>query len=259
VCVQSRIAATRWLGLEEFGYLNRKTEREIKVTLPSPLLLMTVWNDDLSRAVYRDPFELFADGAELIREQIVRLRDAGCGYVQIDAPELIQGFADEAVQAERAREGIDPERVKAEGIEYINAQVPGIKRAVHLCRGNYAGMWNARGGYEELARRCFDRAPNVDVWMMEYDDDRSGGFEPLRDLQDEKTAVLGLVTTKRPALEDGATLRARVAEAAHFHPLEHLGISTQCGFESGTHAPLDAAGQEAKLKLVADVAREIWA
>lgn len=261
VCVQSRIRATRNLALEEFSYIKDRTAKTIKVTLPSPLLLMTVWNDELSRSAYTDPFELFADGARLIREQIVALRDAGCEYVQIDAPELIQGFADPDVQAQRSGSGIDPERFKAEGIEYINAalDVRGIRRAVHLCRGNYAGMWTARGGYEDLARRCFARAPNVDVWMMEYDDDRSGGFEPLRELPDDKVAVLGLVTTKRQALEDADRLTARIEEAARFHPREQLGISTQCGFESGTNAPLNAEQQEAKLRLVADVAHSVWA
>jgi 5-methyltetrahydropteroyltriglutamate--homocysteine methyltransferase len=261
VCMQSRIKATRNLGLEEFTYIKDKTNKTIKVTLPSPLLLMTVWNDELSRTAYRDPFELFADGAQLIREQIIALRDAGCEYVQVDAPELIQGFADPDVQAERAGYGIDPGRFKAEGIEYINAalDVPGVNRAVHLCRGNYAGMWAARGGYEELARGCFGRAANVDVWMMEYDDERSGGFEPLPDLPEDKVAVLGLISTKRPALEDPDRLRTRIEEAARFHPLEQLGISTQCGFESGTNAPLTADQQEAKLKLVADVANSVWA
>jgi methionine synthase II (cobalamin-independent) len=261
MCVQGRIAFRRGLALEEFDYVHGKTDRTIKLTIPSPLLLISVWNNELSRVAYRDPFELFAHGADLIREQIVQLRDAGCEYVQIDAPELIQGFADERVQAERAAQGLDAERFKADGIEYINAalEVPGITRAVHLCRGNYAGMWTARGGYEELARRCFDRAPNVDVWMLEYDDDRSGGFEPLADLPDDKVAVLGLVTTKRAAMEDPERLRARIDEAAAFHPREQLGISTQCGFESGTNAPLDAARQEAKLKLVADVAHHVWA
>jgi 5-methyltetrahydropteroyltriglutamate--homocysteine methyltransferase len=261
VCVHDRIRATRSLALEEFGYLHGTTDKTIKVTLPSPLLLTTVWNNELSRAVYKDPFELFTDGVDMIRGQIEQLRDAGCKYVQIDAPELIQGFTDEQVQAERAQQGLDPERFKAEGIDYINAalDVSGITRAVHLCRGNYAGMWTARGGYEELARRCFDRAPNVDVWMLEYDDDRSGGFEPLRDLPEDKIAVLGLLTTKRPALEDPERLWARIDEAARFHPREMLGISTQCGFESGTHAPLNSAEQEAKLTLVADVAHDVWA
>jgi methionine synthase II (cobalamin-independent) len=134
-----------------------------------------------------------------------------------------------------------------------------IRRAVHLCRGNYAGMWTARGGYEDLARSCFGRAPNVDVWMMEYDDDRSGGFEPLRELPADKTAVLGLITTKRPALEDPDRLRTRIEEAAEFHPREQLGISTQCGFESGTNAPLRLGEQEAKLSLVADIAHSVWA
>ncbi len=260
MCVQGKISATRSLAVEEFSYLKGKTERTIKVTLPSPLLLVTVWNNELSRAAYRDPFELFADGVELIRGQIEQLRDLGCEYVQIDAPELIQGFTDEQVQAERAAQGLDPERFKGEAIEYINAalDVPEIKRAVHLCRGNYAGMWTASGGYEELARRCFDRAPNVEVWMLEYDDDRSGGFDPLGDLPDDKVAVLGLVTTKRPALEDPERLRTRIEEAARFHPRAQLGISTQCGFESGTNAPLDAETQEAKLRLVADVAHEAW-
>ncbi|HEY2604204.1 MAG TPA: cobalamin-independent methionine synthase II family protein [Thermoleophilaceae bacterium] len=261
VCVQAPIEFRRALAVEEFSYLKGKTERTIKVTIPSPLLLISVWNDELSRAAYADPFELFAAGVELIREQIVQLRELGCEYVQIDAPELIQGFADEQVQAERSAQGLDPERFMAEGIDYINAalDVPGIRRAVHLCRGNYAGMWTARGGYEDLARSCFARAPNVDVWMLEYDDDRSGGFEPLADLPDDKVAVLGLVTTKRAAMEDPARLRARIDEAARFHPREQLGISTQCGFESGTNAPLDAERQEDKLRLVADVAHQVWA
>jgi 5-methyltetrahydropteroyltriglutamate--homocysteine methyltransferase len=222
---------------------------------------MSVWNNELSRAAYADPFELFADGVELIRGQVEELRDAGCEYVQIDAPELIQNFTDEEVQAERAAYGIDPGRFKAEAIDYVNAalDVPGITRAVHLCRGNYAGMWTARGGYEGLARTCFGRAANVDVWMLEYDDDRSGGFEPLGELPEDKVAVLGLVTTKRAAMEDRARLRARIEEAAQFHPREQLGISTQCGFESGTNAPLNSEEQEAKLKLVADVAGEVWA
>jgi 5-methyltetrahydropteroyltriglutamate--homocysteine methyltransferase len=261
VCVQAPIEFTRALAVEEFSYLKGMTEKTIKVTIPSPLLLLTVWNNELSRGVYADPFELFAAGVDLIREQIVQLRDLGCEYVQIDAPELIQGFADEQVQAERAAQGLDPERFKAEASDYINAalDVPGITRAVHLCRGNYAGMWTARGGYDELARSCFDRAPNVDVWMLEYDDERSGGFGPLAALPDDKVAVLGLVTTKRPAMEDPARLRARIGEAARFHPREQLGISTQCGFESGTNAPLNSAQQEAKLRLVADVAHDVWA
>jgi 5-methyltetrahydropteroyltriglutamate--homocysteine methyltransferase len=261
MCVQDKIGFSHALAVEEFSYLRGKTEKTIKVTIPSPLLLITVWNKELSRSVYADPFELFADGVELIRAQIEQLRDLGCEYVQIDAPELIQGFADQSVQAERTAQGLDPERFKAEGIEYINAalDVPGITRAVHLCRGNYAGMWTARGGYEELARSCFGRAPNVDVWMLEYDDERSGAFEPLGDLPDDKVAVLGLVTTKRPAVEDPGRLRERIEEAARFHPREQLGISTQCGFESGTNAPLDSAQQEAKLTLVADVAHDVWA
>ena len=260
VCVQAKISTTRSLALEEFGYVRGRTSKPIKVTLPSPLLLMAVWNDDLSHGAYADPFELFADGTDLIRRQIVALRDAGCEYVQVDAPELIQGFADADVQAQRAAQGIDAERFKAEAIGYINAalDVPGIRRAVHLCRGNYAGMWTARGGYETLASRCFRHAPNVDVWMMEYDDDRSGGFEPLRELPDDKVAVLGLVTTKRPEVEDRERLLARIEEAARFHPRERLGISTQCGFESGTKAPLDADQQEEKLRLVADVAGAAW-
>jgi 5-methyltetrahydropteroyltriglutamate--homocysteine methyltransferase len=261
MCAQGKIGFPRALAVEEFSYLKGKTQRTVKVTIPSPLLLVSVWNNELSRAAYADPFELFADGVDLIRAQIEQLRDLGCEYVQIDAPELIQGFADETVQAERAEQGLDPERFKAEGIDYINAalDVPGITRAVHLCRGNYAGMWTARGGYEELARRCFDRAPNVDVWMLEYDDERSGGFEPLGDLPEDKVAVLGLVTTKRPGMEDPARLRERIDEAANFHPREQLGISTQCGFESGTNAPLDSAQQEAKLTLVADLAHDVWA
>lgn len=150
VCVQERVKAIRNLA-RGVPLHQGQDRRDDQGHAPESAAADDGWKDDLSRAAYRDPLELLADGAELIRVQIVALRDASCEYVQVDAPELLQGFADPDMQAERSGYGIDPERFKAEGIEYMNAafDVPGIRRAVHLCGGNYAGMRAARGGYGE--------------------------------------------------------------------------------------------------------------
>jgi 5-methyltetrahydropteroyltriglutamate--homocysteine methyltransferase len=154
------------------------------------------------------------------------------------------------------------ERLLTEGLDLIDsivADIPGIDRCIHLCRGNNNGMWMAQGGYSRIAKALFGRTHNFDTYLLEYDDDRSGGFEPLQYVPDGKLVVLGLVSTKRPTLEHADTLGARIVAAGRFFPHEQLALSTQCGFASNAGGnPITPDVEAAKLKLVANVARAVW-
>jgi 5-methyltetrahydropteroyltriglutamate--homocysteine methyltransferase len=254
--------------LKEFLAVRDKTRLPLKVTLPSPTLISTFWSADRSTGAYRDVFELFVDAADALRDWMRELFDAGCRYVQIDDPELLHMFADPQVRAEYAERGIDPERFKSQGAEILGyiASVPRPRDAVlalHVCKGNGTQSFIAKGGYEDICREVFQRADAFDVFLMEFDDERSGSFEPLRYLPEEKVAVLGLVSTKWVALEDPELLRRRIEEASRFHPKERLALSPQCGFASASETAeqrmITEDTQSAKLKLVADVAQSVWA
>lgn len=253
--------------LKEFLAVRDKTRLPLKVTLPSPTLISTFWSPDRSTGAYRDVFELFVDAADALRDWMRELFDAGCRYLQIDDPELLHMFADPQVRAEYAERGIDPERFKSEGAEILGyvASVPRPKDAVlalHVCKGNGTQSFIAKGGYEDICREVFQRADAFDVFLMEFDDERSGSFEPLGYLPEEKVAVLGLVSTKWVALEDPEMLRRRIEEASRFHPKERLALSPQCGFASASETAeqrmITENTQSAKLKLVADVAQSVW-
>jgi 5-methyltetrahydropteroyltriglutamate--homocysteine methyltransferase len=137
--------------------------------------------------------------------------------------------------------------------------ISGVRLGIHLCRGNNAGMWMASGGYDYIAKALFERATAFDAYFLEYDDARSGSFEPLSGAPDDKQVVLGLVSTKKPALETQDELTARIDEAAGFFPREQLGLSTQCGFASIVAGnPITEADEEQKLRLVADTAHAAW-
>jgi 5-methyltetrahydropteroyltriglutamate--homocysteine methyltransferase len=254
-------------ALAEFQFAKAKTERPIKVTLPSPMLIGAFWSAERSRHVYPDPFALFAEAADAVRAWVDELFDAGCPYVQIDAPEFNEVYADPRVRAEYERRGIDPERLKSEGAELLG-HVAGVQRpegtrlGLHVCKGNGTQSWIAEGGYEEICREVFKRADAFDVFHLEYDDERSGSFEPLRHLPEDKVAVLGLVSTKWKTLESPEGLRRRIDDAARFHPKDQLALATQCGFASASETAqqrkITEETQAAKLRLVAEVARSVW-
>jgi 5-methyltetrahydropteroyltriglutamate--homocysteine methyltransferase len=259
--VTGKLARRRSLAQEEFVYARARAAGDVKVTLPSPLMMQTFWSPEHSTAAYADPFDMFADAAAIVREEIADLAALGCEYVQIDAPELAT-LVDPAVREGFAARGIDPDRMLGEGIEILDglADTPGVRHAIHLCRGNRDGHWMASGGYEAISKEVFTRATRFERFFLEYDDERSGGFEPLRDLPADRTVVLGLVSTKRTELEDAGALLQRIDEAARFYPREQLAVSPQCGFESAIgDYPLDEAQQEAKLRLVVEVAERAWA
>jgi 5-methyltetrahydropteroyltriglutamate--homocysteine methyltransferase len=261
LAVSGRLRRTRSMVCEEYAYARARTAKPIKVTLPSPMMLLMFWAPEFARGVYRDAFELFADGAAIIRAEIAELARMGCEQIQIDAPELAILVDQAAQKTVFERNQIDPARILGEGVELLNSLVdtPGINFGLHLCRGNNDGRWLSKGGYEAISHEVFRRATRFSAFLLEYDDYRSGGFEPLADIPRDKQVVLGLVSTKRPTLESADLLIERIAQAGRYFPHDQLALSPQCGFASGIKGnPLDEAAQEKKMRLVAEVAHRVW-
>jgi 5-methyltetrahydropteroyltriglutamate--homocysteine methyltransferase len=259
--VTSKLRKRRSLVTEEYSYARARARLPLKVTVPSPLVLFGFWSPKYSTGVYSEPFEMFADAADVGRSEIQELVSLGCDYIQIDAPELAT-LVDPRVRDWAESLGMPAERMLSEGIEIINGMVEGIsgvRLGLHLCRGNNVGMWMASGGYDYIASALFERATAFEAFFLEYDDARSGSFEPLSKAPDDKQLVLGLVSTKKPDMETPEELMARIEEAARFYPREQLGLSTQCGFASVAEGnPITEKVQEEKLRLVADVAHTAW-
>jgi 5-methyltetrahydropteroyltriglutamate--homocysteine methyltransferase len=250
-------------AIDAFRFAAGETALPVKVTVPSPTYLLSRWVPGISSRAYPDPFDLFLDTAEILAGLVSELADAGCRYIQFDAPELT-AVVDPEARARLEGQRIAPERLidgACELIDGIVARVsaPRVKFAVHLCRGNLRGLWRKRGGYERLAETFFTQLAGVDTFMLEFDDERSGTFECLSRLPADKVAVLGLITTKRGELEPADELATRVMMAASYVPLERLAVSTQCGFASTAEGnPLTPEQQRQKLELVAELARSLW-
>jgi 5-methyltetrahydropteroyltriglutamate--homocysteine methyltransferase len=259
--VTGKLRKRRSLVTEEYSYARARARLPLKATVPSPLLLMGLWSPEHSKGAYADPFAMFADAVDIVRSEVLELATLGCTYIQVDAPELAT-LVDPTTREWTESRGMPAERMLTEGIDLISAavaDVPGVRFAIHLCRGNNAGMWMSEGGYEYIASALFERAKGFDAFLLEYDDARSGSFEPLAGAPDDKEIVLGLVSTKKPALESRAELRDRIEQAARFFPREQMALSTQCGFASiVTGNPISEEVEEHKLRLVADVAHAVW-
>jgi 5-methyltetrahydropteroyltriglutamate--homocysteine methyltransferase len=264
--VTEKIEVRECPAVAEFRYAAQRTDKIVKVTLPSPMLMLTFYGE-ASRNAYPDPFELAADAATAVERWMRELAEAGCRYIQIDAPELCTAYADERYRAWLEGLGIPADGYLSVGTELLasisRVNLPGVMKALHLCKGNGTQSWIGAGGYDEFARHVWERVDGFEVFLMEYDDDRSGGFEPLASLPDDKVAALGLVSTKWTRLEDPAALAARIDQAARFHPKEHLAITTQCGFASAAETDeqrmLTPETQRDKLRLVTSVADSVWA
>lgn len=187
----------------------------------------------------------------------------GCDYIQLDAPNYAQWHVDQENRAAFEAWGHDMAAelvADAEIDDTVFEGISGITRAMHICRGNApGGRWLANGGYERIAPDVFPRLRHFDRLLLEYDTPRAGDFGPLRHVLPQHTIVLGLVTTKRPDLEDAAAVEARIREATQYISLERLALSPQCGFASGEVGnPLTLEDQEAKLRLVAQTAKRVW-
>jgi len=259
--VVEKIRRTRSLTNEEFAYARARATRPLKVTLPSPLMMTLRWSPEYSRDAYPDPFGLFADAAAIVRDEARELAALGCEYIQIDAPELGMLCDPDRRRADFADRGMDPDRVLAEGMDILNsvADVPGVTFGLHLCRGNNQGYYVGEGGYESIARQVFRRARNFSRFLLEYDDWRSGSFEPLREVPDGKDVVLGLISSKRVEAESSAEVEARIEEASRFFPRRRMALSTQCGFGTVWEGnPIPVSAQEEKLRLVAQIAHRLW-
>ncbi|HTO06103.1 MAG TPA: cobalamin-independent methionine synthase II family protein [Myxococcota bacterium] len=258
--VVSRLRRLRHLCAEEFTYLRARTDRVAKVTLPSAQQAAAYFDPEKSAGAYATIDAYLADVVDILREEVAELARLGCRYVQIDAPQYA-GLLDPAIRAGYERRGSDPDRLLERCIELDNAVIgshPGVTFGLHLCRGNNDSKFYASGGYDPIAARVF-QGTRFQRFLLEYDDARSGGFEPLRLVPDDRTVVLGLVTTKKPALESAESLVRRIREAARFVPLERLALSPQCGFASTMRGNrLSDADQRAKLARVAEVARAVW-
>jgi 5-methyltetrahydropteroyltriglutamate--homocysteine methyltransferase len=211
--------------------------------------------------VYPDMEEFWADLAAAYADEVRRLGELGCTYLQFDDTSLAY-LNDPAQRAEIAGRGEDAEHMHLRYIKQINDAVAGrpagMAITTHLCRGNFRSSWAAAGGYDFVAEALFSGL-DVDGFFLEYDDERSGGFEPLRFVPAGKMVVLGLVTTKRPELESKEELKRRIEEAAKFVPLEQICLSGQCGFSSTVEGnALTHDEQVAKLRLIVETARDVW-
>jgi 5-methyltetrahydropteroyltriglutamate--homocysteine methyltransferase len=259
-----KLRQLRRLTAHELPFMKRHSPGAIKVTLPSATQFPAIaYKRGVSDRAYSSPSELLWDVVEILKAEVRGLVDDGVSYVQIDAPRYSYYMDPKWRDWIRTEMGQDPdaaldEAVRADNACLEGARRPGVTLAIHLCRGNNRSHWYAEGGYDPIAEKLFATL-QVDRFLLEYDDARSGTFEPLRFVPRGKAVVLGLVSSKLPELEPPAELRRRIEAAARHVPLDDLALSPQCGFASTMEGNLlSEADQWAKLGLVARTAREVW-
>ena len=258
--VVEKLKWRRQMSVEEFTYLRGRTKKPVKVTLISAQQAAAYYDPDKSRGAYATRDAYLADLVDFTRREIAELQRLGCQYVQIDAPQYA-ALLDEQIREGYRQRGSDPDQLLAASVELDNAIIEGhrgITFGIHICRGNHRSMFYASGGYDRIARQVFERS-KFDRFLLEYDDERSGSFEPLGHVPDDRVVVLGLVSSKHPQLEPIDELESRIKEASRIVPLDRLALSPQCGFAS-THEGnrLSPDDQRMKLELVARTARQVW-
>jgi 5-methyltetrahydropteroyltriglutamate--homocysteine methyltransferase len=261
--VDSKISMTRTIFGDHFEYLASVAGDLVpKLTIPSPNMVHYRGGPaSIDPKVYPDIEEFWHDLSAAYADEVARLARLGCTYLQFDDTSLAY-LNDPAQRAEIAGRGDDAEHLHLRYIKQVNdalaGRPPGMAVTTHLCRGNFRSSWAASGGYDFVAEALFGELA-VDGFFLEYDDERSGGFEPLRFVPPGKMVVLGLVTTKSGALEDPDALKRRIEEASRFVPLEQLCLSPQCGFSSTVEGnTLTHDQQAAKLELIVKVAADVW-
>jgi len=259
--VTGKVRYARPIMLEDFAFLKENTRGTAKFTIPSPSMLhLRGGRASISREVYPDLEEFWQDVATAYRKAIAAFAAAGCTYLQLDDVAFAY-LVDENFRDSCRRNGDDPDLLPRRYVETINAALagrpPGLTVSMHTCHGNFRSAWATEGGYEAIAQTMFDC--DLDAFFMEFDTQRSGGFEPLRLLPRNKQVALGLVTTKVGTMESEDDLVRRIEAAARFAPLENLCLSPQCGFSSHeTGNKLSHDDQWHKLELVVRVARRVW-
>jgi len=264
--VIDKVRHVKNIQLADFQYLKSQVAAGLtpKVTIPSPTMLhFRGGRAGISREAYPELDPVFYDDvAKAYGDELQSLADAGCNYVQMDDTNLAY-LCDEKMREAARQRGDDPNELPHRYAQFINKVVAhkpaGMTLAMHLCRGNFKSTHAAAGNYEPVAEALLSEM-NLDAFFLEYDDERSGDFRPLRYLSKGKIVVLGLVTTKFGQMESKDALKRRIDEAAQYAPLDQLCLSPQCGFSSTVHGNnIAVEAQRAKLRLVIETAQEVWA
>jgi 5-methyltetrahydropteroyltriglutamate--homocysteine methyltransferase len=260
LAVTGKLHRKRFLSAEEFTYARRRTDRLLKVTLPSPSLFANFWSPEAGNGTYARLEDFLGDVAEILREEVEELVRLGATYIQLDAPQYPL-LVDPQYRDFYESRGWPADRWLELGLELDNLVIgdhPHVTFGFHLCRGNQASRWLVAGGYDWLAARIFPRI-RAQRLLLEYDDERSGDFEPLAEVPEDKVVVLGLVTTKSGRRETVEELSARIHEASRIVPLERLALSPQCGFATSVVGnALSVDDERAKLRTIADTAASVW-
>jgi methionine synthase II (cobalamin-independent) len=257
LAVRAPLERRRFLSVYELEYARPRTDRVLKVTLPSPGLFSQFWDPALSIEAYPTLEDFLWAVAAILREEVEELARRGATYLQLDAPHYPL-LLDERWRAFYERRGSVETWLELDNY-VIGAAPAGVTFGFHLCRGNQGSRWLVEGGYDALAERIFPRL-DAHRLLLEYDDERSGGFEPLRHVPEDRVVVLGLVTTKTSRRETPDELVRRIEDAARYVPLERLALSPQCGFGTSVVGnALSPNDQWAKLRTIAETAALVWA
>jgi 5-methyltetrahydropteroyltriglutamate--homocysteine methyltransferase len=262
--VVAKLRAVRPLTGHELPFLKKHSPGDIKMTLPSATQFPAIsFKAGRTDKVYANHSALLWDIVEIMKAELARLADEGVKYIQLDAPRYSYYMDPKWREWIRTEMKVKPDAFLEESIRADNACLqaarrPGVTLGIHLCRGNSRSHWYAQGGYDPVAEKLFGTM-DVDRFLLEYEDSRSGTFEPLRFIPKNKTVVLGLISSKLPELEDGGEIVKRIHEAAKYVPLENLALSPQCGFASVMEGNLLTEDEQwAKLRLVVETARQVW-
>ncbi|MEE8395179.1 MAG: 5-methyltetrahydropteroyltriglutamate--homocysteine S-methyltransferase [bacterium] len=260
--IKAKLRRGRGIQIDDFDFLKTQTQSTAKVAIPSPTMLkFDRRRKGVDEKAYPQMDEFFADLAQAFRQEIAELAAHGCSYLQLDDTNLAF-LCDPAVRERARKAGENPDRLPHHFAKLINESIRDrpaeMTVCIHLCRGNFRSSWLSQGGYEPVAEVLFGELA-VDGYFLEFDDERSGDFQPLRFLPAGKKVVLGLVSSKFPALEPHDLLKRRIDEAAQVANLDDLALSPQCGFSSTVEGnDISEDDQKRKLALVVEVADQVW-
>jgi 5-methyltetrahydropteroyltriglutamate--homocysteine methyltransferase len=259
-----KLRQVRRLAGTEASFLKQHAPGPWKITMPGAMSSTgQLFKQGVTDAVYPTRLDLARDIVGMLRKEIAELQSDGVSYIQLDSLHYVERVADTTIRARMIAQGEDPDRYLDDLIAIDNATLQDARRegvtvGMHMCRGNNRSAWHAEGSYEPIAEKAFNQL-NVDRFLLEYDTDRAGGFEPLRFVPKNKMIVLGLISSKEPALEPLDQLRRRIDEASKYVPIENLAIAPQCGFASTMFGNLLTWDeQKRKLELVVETARKVW-
>ena len=262
--VGAKLRQIRRLAAHESGFLKEHAPGPFKITLPGAMTRALAWyKPGLTDRFYPTPAELVQELVGILHREVQALLDEGVTYIQLDSLRYVIELADKQRRGQMLQVGEDLDRALEDTIAADNATLqdarrPGVTIALHMCRGNNRSAWRSDGGYDVIAERAFGSL-NVDRFLLEYDTERAGGFEPLRFMPRDKVVVLGLISSKNPQLESQDQLLRRIDEAAKYVSVENLALSPQCGFASTAPGNmLTPDEQKRKLELVVETARKVW-